>query len=120
MAPDQREQEYEELFTRNVNPILAFDKASYAFLTVNDAAVRRFGYSRDELLSMTILDVLPPEVVPALIHKCSQFGNKDCRLAPIRAGRTTFRTKDGSAVEIEMICYPIPFEGKEAIFVLAM
>ena len=39
-----------------------------AFLEVNDAAVRHYGYSRAEFLSMTIMDILPPEDAPGLHH----------------------------------------------------
>ena len=34
------------------------------FLAVNDAAVRHYGYTRDEFLAMTIKDIRPPEEVP--------------------------------------------------------
>jgi hypothetical protein len=36
-----------------------FDISTLVFHAVNDAAVRHYGYSRKEFLSMTILDIRP-------------------------------------------------------------
>jgi PAS domain-containing protein len=43
-----------------------FDNASLAILAVNDAAVAKFGWSREEFLKMTIEDIRPPEESPAV------------------------------------------------------
>jgi PAS domain S-box-containing protein len=37
------------------------DRETLRFLAVNEAAVERYGYSRDELLAMTVLDIRSPE-----------------------------------------------------------
>lgn len=41
-------------------PMLAFDRTSGAILEVNQAAVRAFGWSREELLACVVSDVFPP------------------------------------------------------------
>jgi hypothetical protein len=38
-----------------------FDISTLGFIAVNEAAVRHYGYSRNEFLSMTILDIRPSE-----------------------------------------------------------
>ena len=43
------------------------DSESLRFLTVNDAAVRTYGYSREEFLAMTLLNIRRPEEASALI-----------------------------------------------------
>lgn len=40
-----------------------YDKASLLFLVVNDAAVKQYGYSQDEFLKMTILEIAPQEEI---------------------------------------------------------
>ena len=54
-------------FQRCETPMWVFDTRTFAFLAVNDAAVRQYGYSREQFLSMTILDIRPvADVVPLL------------------------------------------------------
>jgi two-component system, cell cycle sensor histidine kinase and response regulator CckA len=105
------------LFEKNPSPMWAFDRETLAVLTVNDAAVRQYGFSRAEFLDMTIADIHPPEEVPGLIERCALPG-KDCKLEPIRAGIYQHRKKDGTLMDADIICYPIPFNGRDAIFLL--
>jgi PAS domain-containing protein len=88
-----------------------------AVFTVNDAAVRQYGYSRAEFLAMTLDDIHPSEKTPGLIEQCALPGN-DCKLDPVRAGVYQHRKKDGTLMDADIICYPIPFNGRDAIFVL--
>ena len=46
-----------------------YDVKSLAFLAVNEAAVRRYGYSRDEFLAMTILDIRPADDVVRILRE---------------------------------------------------
>jgi PAS domain S-box-containing protein len=52
---------YRALFESNPLPILVLDKETLKFLTVNQAAVEKYGYSREEFLAMTIADLQAPE-----------------------------------------------------------
>jgi glycosyltransferase involved in cell wall biosynthesis len=44
-----------------------FDVQTLGFLAVNDAAVRQYGYTREEFLGMSVKDIRPAEDVPALL-----------------------------------------------------
>ena len=55
------------LFAQNPQPMLVYDRDSLAIVTVNDEFVLTYGYSREELLSMTIMDLAPPEEAGALL-----------------------------------------------------
>jgi hypothetical protein len=44
-----------------------YDIETLAFVAVNDAAVKHYGFSRDEFLSMRITDIRPPDEVPKLL-----------------------------------------------------
>ena len=46
-----------------------FQVATFAFLAVNDAAVQRYGFSREGFLSMTILDIRPSEDIVRLVRQ---------------------------------------------------
>lgn len=101
-------------------PMWVFDKSTLAFLAVNHAAVLEFGYSRDEFLSMTIREVHAAELVPGLIDKCSRKGPKRGGMTPISALETRFRRKDGLVLVLDVTCFPIRFEDRDAIFVIAV
>ena len=55
------ERRYRTLFESNPHPMWVYDVESLKFLTVNDAAVAHYGYSREEFLAMTIMDIRPVE-----------------------------------------------------------
>lgn len=52
---------YRLLFEDNLQPMWASDPETLAFLDVNEAAVRHYGYSKEEFLSMTVGEIHPPE-----------------------------------------------------------
>ncbi|MGH7233191.1 MAG: PAS domain S-box protein [Nitrospiraceae bacterium] len=110
---------YEHLLEKNPSPIVAFDRETLDILTVNDAAVRQYGYSRSEFVTMTIDDIHPSAELSGLIERCTLPG-KDCKLDPIRAGVYKHRKKDGTLMEADIICYPMPVNGREAIVMLVI
>ena len=79
---------YRRLFERNQLPMCLFDERTLQFLAVSDGAVRQYGWSREELLQMTLRDIRPPDCVPAFEEATRQ---------PDPAFLTTrHRRKDGS------------------------
>lgn len=92
-----------------------FDSASFAFLEVNNAAVQKYGYSRAEFLSMTILDIRPHEDIPALLREQLQQHRRTA-LNEL----WTHRTKNGTLVEVEISSRPLVFQGREAELVIAL
>jgi PAS domain S-box-containing protein len=61
------EQTYKVLFYSNPLPMWTYDLETLRFLTVNDAAILHYGYSKEEFLSMTIKDIRPTEDVQKLL-----------------------------------------------------
>ncbi|HJU05543.1 MAG TPA: PAS domain S-box protein [Nitrospiraceae bacterium] len=113
------EEQYRLLFENNPHPMWVFDREGLNFLAVNDAAVRHYGYSRDEFLSMTIQDIRPPDSVPRLMahHKTDLV--HEPAASPKRAGIWTHRTKDGTRILVDITWNSIEFGGKRAELVLA-
>lgn len=64
----ESEEKYRILFENNPHPMWVFDPETLAFLAVNESAVRHYGYSREEFLSMTIKEIRPPEDIPACLR----------------------------------------------------
>src|SRR6266542_3948233 len=109
------EERYRLLFEKNPFPMWVFDKETLAFLAVNQAACRHYGYSRDEFLSMTIKDIRPPEDVPALLHRISEETGGYQRSGIARR----HQKKDGALIPVEITSDPIVFDGRDARLVLA-
>jgi EAL domain-containing protein (putative c-di-GMP-specific phosphodiesterase class I)/PAS domain-containing protein len=63
-SPDERQPSRDFPFAESVLPAWVYDVRTLAFLAVNEAAVRRYGYSRERFLCMTVSDVRAPEDVP--------------------------------------------------------
>jgi diguanylate cyclase (GGDEF)-like protein/PAS domain S-box-containing protein len=57
----QREESFRLMFDSNPVPMWAIDRDTLKFLAVNDAAVSHYGYSRDQFLRMTALDIRPAD-----------------------------------------------------------
>src|SRR5439155_25498984 len=63
----ESERHYRLLFESNPLSMWVFDVETLRFLAVNDAAVRHYGYSREEFLGMTIKDVQRTEDINQLM-----------------------------------------------------
>lgn len=107
--------QYRLLFQSNPMPMWIYDLESLAFLLVNEAAQRQYGYSEEEFLKLTLKDIRPPEDVPRLLE---DIANTSATLN--FAGEWRHRKKDGSVFPVEIISYPIEHEGRPARLVMAL
>jgi diguanylate cyclase (GGDEF)-like protein/PAS domain S-box-containing protein len=57
----KREASFRLLFDHNPIPMWVFGSEHLRFLAVNDAAIKHYGYSREQFLAMSPLDIRPPE-----------------------------------------------------------
>ena len=57
----ESEARHRELFHRLPTPMWVYDRRTLRFLEVNDAAVDAYGYTREQFLSMSILEIRPEE-----------------------------------------------------------
>jgi PAS domain S-box-containing protein len=112
---DRSRERTQMLFEASPTPMWVYDAETLAFLAVNDAAIRAYGYSRDQFLSMTIREIRPKEDVPAmLVDVASRGGPGD------PAPRTWRHVRaDGSLIDVEITAGRIEFEGRRAAMVVA-
>ena len=87
-----------------------FDQETLDFLAVNDAAVQKYGYSRDEFLRMTILDIRPLEDIPKFLRSAVHPSHR----GPSLQETWLHLTKFGTVIPVEITSYEITFEGRRA------
>lgn len=102
-------------FARNSHPMWIFDRETLAFLDVNDAAVQRYGFSREEFLSMTLRDIRPPEDVRELLRQTPN----PRPLGQSTAERWRHTMKDGTTFPVTITSWELIFRGRPAELVLA-
>lgn len=109
------EERYRLLFENNPNPMWVYDVETLAFLAVNDAAVDKYGYSRDDFFQMTIKDIRPEDDIPRLINNVAHVTT-----GIDRAGYWRHRKKDGTIVDVEITSHTFLFEGRWSELVLVI
>src|ERR1700723_1087707 len=111
----ESEERHRKLFDNNPHPTWVFDRETLRFLAVNAAGVRKYGYSSEQFLKMTIKNIRPPEDVPVLIDSVGRIrdGNEN-----IGIGR--HRRKDGTDIDVEITSYALSFADRPAEVVVAV
>ncbi len=108
------EQRYRLLFESNPQPMWVYDHETLAFLAVNDAAIKHYGYSREEFLQMTIKDLRLPEDVPVLLEDLA----RDSEDFEDKSGPWRHLRKDGALIDVEIAKHTLDFDGRRAGLVL--
>jgi len=99
----QSERSYRALFESSPLPMWIHDAETEEILAVNEAAVGRYGYTRDEFLSLRMSDLVEAE--PGVGE------------APAEV--STHRSKEGDEIKVHTITHAVAFEGRPARCVVA-
>jgi PAS domain S-box-containing protein len=110
----ESEERYRKLFELSPHPVWVYDRETLRFLAVNNAAVRKYGYSEDEFRSLTIRDIRPQEDVPALVENVTALRDGEHTVSVWR-----HRKKDGSIFDAKITGCSLTFAGRPADFVIA-
>ncbi|MFN2566711.1 MAG: ATP-binding protein [Gemmatimonadaceae bacterium] len=110
----ESEERYRALFEHHPLPMFVCEMGSKRFIAVNDAALRHYGYARDEVLGLAIADLRPRDEIPPAE-----------RLAePLPAGRHQFsglrhRKKDGMIIVVDVVAHDLTWDGRPARLLFA-
>ena len=85
-----------------------FDAETFGFLEVNAAAVRIYGYSREEFLSKTIKDIAPREDTPRLVAVVRNLPSS------LNTGTWRHTRRDGGVLDVEVTTNRIAWDGRPA------
>jgi diguanylate cyclase (GGDEF)-like protein/PAS domain S-box-containing protein len=109
MAMRQLASGYRALFDYSPLPMWVYDRQTLRFVDVNSEALRHYGYSLQEFMGMTLLDIRPAEDAARLkqLHESPHL--------PFRqAGEWRHRKKDGSIISVLVTANEIDWNGRPA------
>jgi diguanylate cyclase (GGDEF)-like protein/PAS domain S-box-containing protein len=111
----RREASFRLLFDGNPAPMWVYDRETLGFIAVNDAAVEKYGYSRDQFLAMTVLDLRPHEEREAIraVIQANEGGWVQGTV------RRHFKA-DGTRLDVALYGRSLRHEGRDAALVTAI
>lgn len=114
LALQKSETRFRKMFESNPHPMWVHDFETFRFLAVNDAAVEKYGYSREEFLSMTAMELRPPSQIQLMLAEA-----REVAAGKHHIGVWKHRTRDGTVIDVEISAHTIDFEGQLSAVVLA-
>lgn len=112
----QADRRYAQIFDGSPQPLWVYDRRTLRFLMVNEAALRQYDWSREELLSMRVTALLAPGESHVLPDEPAR-GATD---APVEPLETRHITRSGRVLDVEVWSRPIDFAGEPAELVFAL
>jgi diguanylate cyclase (GGDEF)-like protein/PAS domain S-box-containing protein len=115
----QSEQTYRVLFDGNPQPMWVCSQATGLFLTVNQAAIDHYGYSREEFLTMHIDDVFPaPDLDGRMTPELDQADRPpSADSGPLlQSGPWRHVKRSGDIINVEITSYNFTYLGEPGRF----
>jgi two-component system cell cycle sensor histidine kinase/response regulator CckA len=112
----QSAENFEFLFANHPLPMWVFDSDTRQFLEVNQAAVEKYGYSREEFLAMSAAAVRPANEAARLVayHSDTEPGGHGT------AANVRHLTKGGQTIDTEVYWRSLAFGGRAAILAVIL
>ncbi|MTI22585.1 PAS domain S-box protein [Fulvivirga sp. RKSG066] len=102
-------------FINTSTPMWVYCQQTLQFLEVNEAAIEKYGCTRDEFLQMTIKQIRPAEEVAKLDLAIEQIDKE----GKVDSGAWLHQNKAGKTFYMHVHGSPIQFEGKKARLITA-
>lgn len=109
------EEKYRNLFSLSPIPMWVYDAESTAFLKVNEAAIKHYGYTEAEFLSMKFYDLNPGKDNIDFREKLANLLNTEGKIKMT----CQHLKKDGELIDVEIQQSEIDFDDKKARLVLS-
>jgi PAS domain S-box-containing protein len=104
-------EEHRLLFEHNPQPLIVFDCETLRIVAVSRAAIETTGWSRDEFLAMTLLDLAPHDEHQAMLD----YAARSVRAEPLGYQHARPRRhvcKDGSVLDVEVTSADVVIGGR--------
>ncbi|MGD0037031.1 MAG: PAS domain S-box protein [Bacteroidota bacterium] len=104
---------FRTFFENNPIPTWVFDLESCRFLEVNNAAIKHYGYSREEFLSMTIMDICSPEDAERVRETVETIKTIESSTAEAK-----HYLKNGTVIDVYLSWHNLDYEDHNAVLVV--
>ncbi len=111
----ESEKKYSSLFHTSPQPMWVYNLETLLFVEVNNAAMQHYGYSEDEFLNMTILDIKPEEEREKALEIVSNLKRPQ---TTIIKGNYKHQKKSGKIIDVEIFNSPLIINNKEFVSVI--
>ncbi len=98
----ESEEQYRLLFENNPLPMWISERKSLRFVNINNAAIKHYGYSREEFLKMSLLDIRPAENKVEMIDFLNNKAENEAASNMYFSGVWKHIRKDGSIIDVEV------------------
>ena len=112
----ESEKRYKELFHLSPDPMWLLDAETRAFLDVNQAAIKHYGYSREEFLKKTADEIIADEEITALTNRNGDPKKYDKKFS---RNISVHQKKNGEVIKVETQSNIIQHQRRKAEIVLA-
>lgn len=107
---------YSDLFHLSPLPMWVYDLGTFDFLDVNDAAIKKYGYTKEEFLNMTIKEIWPVEDYPIFDQGVYSF---DQYKENFKKRYLRHQKKNGKIIDVEIQSNIIFFNDRKVKLVMA-
>jgi PAS domain S-box-containing protein len=101
---------HQVLFDEAAQPMWMYDTYTLCFIAVNDAAIQHYGYSREEFMQMSIVDIRPPEDIQPLLEVVENINFLDFDTTNTEQWQHV--KKDGSVIDVEVHAQSVEYNGR--------
>ena len=111
------QERFKDLFHLSPQPMWLYEKDTYKIVEINKAAINHYGYSEEEFLSMTIMDIRPPEEVSKVQNI---INNRRSGSAPDFNQVFKHLKKNGELIEVQIYSTPLVIDDKKYTLIVAI
>jgi len=109
---EQQTQELSNIIENSSNEVYVIDVNNLSYMYVNKGACEALGYTKEELLNMTVYDINPHLTIKDVNHLKKKISKEQKTL-----NRTIHRRKDGSFYHVQSLIHPLTYRGEEALVI---
>lgn len=99
------------LFEQHPTPMIIFDIDTLEIIAVNKSAVKKYGFSEEEFLQITLEDIRPPEDIPHF-RKLLQETQSTSKVSDL--GTLRHQTKEGKILYVQVTGQNFPVKNRNA------
>jgi PAS domain S-box-containing protein len=107
---------YKNFFEDIPTPMWIFDEATFRFLAVNETAIKKYGYTREEMLQMKVFDMRPKEDAELVLDLVKARSGEEY----YDAGYVRHKKKNGEVFFAHILSHYTKYNDRKARLVLAI